>query len=169
MRLAMLATVLALAAVPAHAVESWQTFADPTGVFSIAVPAPMTATNATTTRHDGSVVKVIVYDVRWGEDDELMVRIADFTGEKLAPADAVQMAFNGIAASYTVVSHAPVTLDGHDGQDAVLTDRDGLQYTDRIFFMDDHLYQALTVVPKDATSEQAARAARFSRSLRFFR
>ena len=171
MRLATLAAVfiLALAAVPAAAADDWQTFNDPTGQFSISVPQPMTASNSTTTRHDGSVVKVIVYDLSLAAEDELMVRVADFTGQNVDPASAVEGALNGLSNSYTVISHVPVVLDGHAGEDVVLTDAAGLHYTDRIFFMEDHLFQALTVNPKNATADQAARAARFSQSLHFLR
>ena len=171
MRLATLAAVfvLAQAAVPALAADDWQTFNDPTGMFSIAVPQAVTASNSATTRADGTVVKVIVYDLTFAADDELMVRVADFTGQNVDPARAVEGALNGIMKKYTVVSHVPVTLDGHTGEDVILTDAEGLHYTDRIFFMEDHLFQALTVNPVNPTAEQSAIVARFGQSLHFLR
>ena len=171
MRLATLVAVFVLAqtAVPAVAAQDWQTFNDPTGMFSISVPLPMTASNSATTRTDGTVVKVIVYDLDLGADDEMMVRVADFTGQNVDPASAVEGALNGLNKKYTVVSHVPVMLDGHDGEDVILTDAGGVRYTDRIFFMEDHLFQALTVNPKDPTAEQSAIMARFGQSLHFLR
>jgi hypothetical protein len=172
MRVALLAAVfvLAQAAVPAVAADDWQTFYDPTGMFSISVPQPMTASNDTTTIKDGTGIKVIVYDLPHAENDELMVRIADFTGQNLDPANAVQGALNGMGnAGYTIISQVPVSLEGHMGEDATLTDKDGLQYIDRVFFLENHLFQALTVNPKDATPDQSAMASRFSQSLHFRR
>jgi len=171
MRIAAFAAVfvLAQAAVPAVADDDWQTFNDPTGLFSVSVPQPMTASNDTTARKDGTRIKVIVYDLTRTED-EMMVRIADFTGQNLDPANAVQSALNGMSsAGYTIISQVPVSLDGHMGEDAALTDKDGLQYTDRVFFLEGHLFQALTVNPKSATQDQSAATLRFSQSLHFRR
>lgn len=172
MRLAtlMASCILALALVPAAAADDWQTFSDPTGLFSVSVPQPMSASNDTTKRSDGTEIGVIVYDLNLGADDELMVRIADFTGRNLDPDKAVEGAVNGMRnAGYALISSTPDNLDRHTGVNATLTDNAGLQYTDRIFFIEDHLFQALTVVPKDVTEDQTARALRFSQSLHFRR
>ena len=160
---------LALGTVPASAGDDWQTFNDPTGMFSISIPQPMAASNDTVTRKDGSVVKVIVYDLSLTAEDELMVRVADETGQNVDEAGAVESALNGLAGAYTIVSHVPVTLGGHNGEDVILTDAKGRHYTDRIFFMEGHLFQAITATPKVPTADQSAMASRFSQSLHFLR
>ena len=64
-------------------------------------------------------------------------------------------------------SETVVQLDGHEGRYLALSGIDGTQCVDVAYIVGRHIFQVVTVIPKDATPAQAAEAARFVQSFHF--
>ncbi len=172
MRIAVAAIVAVLCFGPAfgqdaQVADNWSEFRDPTGAFSVQFPQPPTVESDATTGHDGSKVSMTEYLVDRGSM-ALIVMVGDFTAQSVDPQNAVEGAVHGTQSGNRILLTDQVDdLDGQSGRSLTLTDPDGDQLTDRIFFVDGRLYQTITVLPKDASPAEVETVAHFSQSLHF--
>ena len=164
-----LAVILSLVflALPVFAADAWVDFNDPQGIFRVSFPQAPQSSSTSTKAADGTDIPLTQYMVADG-DSAVMVMVGDFSGRTIDP----QALVNGVVQSFqsqdrTLISRGPDLLDGQSGENLVLTDTDGDRLRDRIFFVKGKLYQVLSVIPKDATQEDADIVSRFSASFHF--
>jgi len=159
------ALALTLGCASAQTVPDWLSFQAPSGVFVVDMPRSPTITTAANVEQAGDSVPVTKYIIDEGPV-AYIVMDADFTAspDSLSIDGAVQ----GMQSDGRVMtSENVIARDGHEGRSATLTDKNGFQLTDLAFIIGRHFYQAITVVPKDATPAQIADAARFAQSFHF--
>lgn len=147
--------------------DSWSTFRDPEAIFSVDVPGTPTVTASTTKGDDGADIKMVTYMVD-RQTLAMAVIVGDFSGRNLDPGKAIDAAVNGLQRKNGPLSANNIDqVDGQVGRSVSMIDADGDAITDRIFFVNAKLYQALAVTSKDATQEEKLDAQRFSASLHF--
>jgi hypothetical protein len=94
--------------------------------------------------------------------------VGDYTAYNLDGRNVIKGAIGGISEiGNKVQSSAPDILDGQDGRKISFVDGKGLRYTDRLFFVNNRLYQIMTVVASNADSVQQNNDARFNASFHF--
>lgn len=159
------AFALALASTSAAA-ENWKKFTDPAGAFSLDVPQQPKVESGTST-NNGHPVPHTNYMIDRGDSAMLMMD-SDFSSMKVDPVHGLDGSVANMQTNGRVLlTDVKVTLDGHKGRDVTLTDPEGRILFDRMFFFNNHLYQAITVVPKDASAAQRATVAHYAKSLHF--
>jgi hypothetical protein len=168
MRIAAATLVLALlGAATAQAADAWLTFHDPAAVFVFDAPRAPEAGQDSTQGPDGKAVPILTYTVDLGSAAYL-VEVSDLSAYDADPnkfLDAAATGAEGIGVK--TISATVVQLDGQPGREVVIDDKDGNRITDRIYFMKGHIYQAMSVVPPDATSAQVGDGQRFLDSFHF--
>ena len=162
MRIAAAALALALlGAATAQAADAWKTFHDPAAAFVFESPVAPEAGQDSTQGPDGKAVPILTYTVDLGKSAYL-VEVSDLSAYD-TPADkflaAAAAGAEGVGAK--TISDTVVQLDGQTGREVVIDDKDGNRIVDRIYFVKGHIYQAMSVVPPDATSAQVGDAQRF--------
>lgn len=165
MRMLLGAAFIALLFTPALAGDSWSTFRDPGGVFAVDMPGTPTVSADKTKAGDGSDVPILSYVIDRGTS-AMIVMVGDFTGFTVDPGKAIDNGVASILASKTAQSNKIDQLDGQVGRNLLFADAEN-QYTDRIFFVNNKLYQVLTVVPRSGDAAEKTVAARFSASFHF--
>ena len=171
----MLAAIFVSLLVPAASAQapapapapSWSTFADPDGAFTVDVPQPPTPSHTDEPQSDGSKIVTAKYMVDRGAV-AMLVEVSHFEGVQLDPAAALDGAVKGTESEgRTLISDDQIVLAGHPGRSLVLRDGQGNTLTDKMFFFDNALFQAITVVGKDSPDDDRVMVVRFSGSFRF--
>lgn len=164
---ALIAAALALSASAANA-AGWTKFTDPAGAFTLEVPeTPKVDTGSS--NNQGHAVPHTNYMIDRG-DSAMLMMVSDFSGLKVDPVTGLDGSVANMQTSGRVlVSDVKVMLDGHPGRDVTLTDQQGHILFDRLFFFNNHLYQAITVLPQNPTPAQRAMVTRYAKSLHFLR
>lgn len=163
--------LLTTATVEAIAQENvWTTLTDPAAVFTIQVPQKPEVSNLNTTDKNGVTVPVIQYVIDRGTT-ALMMMVSNFPPSEIGDPQAMT---NGVVSGMTghgrrILTNNSITRDGHEGRLVTLTDPDADQFSDQVFFINGHLYQVITEMPKDAPDDVVGMVARFNQSLHFVR
>jgi hypothetical protein len=156
-----LALLISFGLAVAGAADKWQSVRDPVGAWSIEFPqSPTVEHNATKT--SGHATPYAQYAIDLGES-ALIFMDSDFSATPHDGLKAIRGGAKAVEKGKTVVSDAAETLDGHVGRSIKMSDGEHL-FTDRIFYVNDHLYQAITVLPLTPSSDQSALADRFNSS-----
>ena len=145
----------------ARADESWLTFSDPGGGFHVDLPGTPSVDHATSKAGDGSDVITTTYDVgRTGY--ELTLADTDMARFQVESGAALDGGVSGVKGTLvTIVSDTICNLDGQVGREVIGLDKDGDTMDDRLFFVGGHLYQAMTVLPKDPDAASLAAIKQF--------
>ena len=157
--------IIALSVSAAPASADPVTFRDPEGVFTVELPRAPTVASDSTVVKTGDKVPLTEYVVDDG-NTALEIMIADYSkaNVEISLEGAVQGMVNG---GRTLTSNKPITLDGHNGRFALLTDQDGNQLGDQVFVVGRRLYQAMSVLPKNPTDAQRAEVAHYNETFHF--
>jgi hypothetical protein len=167
MRILLAAVFIALFVTPAFAGDSWVAFRDPDTAFTVDLPGTPTVKSDSTKAGDGSDIPILSYVIDRGTA-AMLVMIGDFTKQDVDPGKAIDAGVAALQADgRTLQSNVLDQLDGEVGRSVMLTDTEGDNYSDRVFFVRKKLYQVMTVIPANASDEQKADAARFSASFHF--
>lgn len=152
---------------PALADDAWVQLRDPAGVFTVSFPASPTVISDSTVANNGATIPITEYMLDHGEM-ALIVMVGDFTNQTVDPEAALNGAVNGVQSEgRTLQSDTTDPLDGQLGRSVVFIDSAGKRYTDRIFFIEGYMYQAITALPGNPTDEQSNIVARFNQSFHF--
>lgn len=156
-----------LAVTAAHA-ASWVKFNDPNGHASVEFPIAPTATSATVTNKFGQVSPRVDYGVT--EDNNkvgMLLMVIDFTKMNITDQVALDQAVAAAASAFNLQTTDTITIDGYPGRYlAGIEPKSGVHFTDKLSFVDHHLYQAITTV-EDPSADDASDVKRFSDSLHF--
>jgi hypothetical protein len=158
--------LLCVGAGTALAADNWTYFADPDGALTLAVPAPPVAGHDSTPGADGKSIPLATYIVE-REQGALLLLVSDLS----QVADTSHMAQDGVAnlkkTAVSGFSDLPIAVDGHSGRDVRLINQGGLKFEDRMFVIGKKMYQVVTVLAADASTDSVAVAQRFAGSIHF--
>jgi hypothetical protein len=169
MRIAGILALALLTAAPAAAEDTWSTFTDPAGVFRIEMPQEPVAITGTHPTPDGRTAKGETYVVNRGATG-MMVKVDDYVGPPQDPAVLLERGVAGLQLhDRKLVSDASITIGGHVGRAVALVAATGARMTDRLFFIDNRIYQMLTTVPANASKDQVDMVERCAASLHFLK
>jgi len=169
LRSAIVATVAVIASFQtARAADSWFLFSDPNGAFTVQVPGTPTVSHDDSNKTpDGKVVPTIEYIVDNGTI-AVIVSDSDFSRTQADPGKVIDGGVDAIRSkAKTIIADQISTLDGQVGHEIVFNDSDANRLDDRIYFAGGHMYQAMFVTTKDATTDQLADGNRFLASFHF--
>ena len=142
----------------------WISYKSPDGAFTFDTPRAPTVSPDSVTSSFG-VLPMTKYVT---EDGGVSMIILDSDGSNLQAELNVESAIKATQSDGRVFkSESVVQLDGHEGRYVIFSDGDGDQFALLIFIVGRHIYQALSLIPKDATPAQAAEAVRFVQSFHF--
>ena len=151
------------------AADPWVKYTDPQGHFKISFPfAPLVA-RSTTTTDDGATVRIVQYEANEYRVS-LMLMVSDFSGQKIDPQGGLDLVIAKLSTSsdYIMENSQNDALDGRVGRFFSMIEKSsGIRLTDRMFFFDNHLYQAMTGTIPNARPGDIADAKRFRESLHF--
>jgi len=160
---------LALLTATAFAADTWSTFTDPSGTFRLEVPQEPVVISRTRPAPNGGQAKGEAYMVSRGSSG-MLVKVDDYVGPPADPAVLLQRGIDGLQLhGRKLVSDAPITVDGHVGRDVALVTATGATMTDRLFVIDNRIYQVLTTVAAGAQKDQIDMVTRYSGSLHFLK
>ncbi len=159
--LSALALSISFGLASAGAADQWQSVRDPAGAWSIEFPQSPTVQHDTT-KASGHATPYAQYAVDLGES-ALIFMDSDFSTTPHDGLKAIKGGAKAVEKGKTVISDAAETLDGHAGRSIKMSDGEHL-FTDRIFYVNDHLYQAITVLPQTPSTDQSAAADHFNRT-----
>ena len=154
---------------PALADETWLSFRDPLGGFTVELPGTPTVTHTSSKSADGHDVNTATFDVLRPNYEVTMVDTHG-DGVQLDPGQAIDAGatvFKTLVVQF--VADSIVTIDGEVGREIVGIDKDGNRLDERLFALNNHLYQVITVTPKDDDDSRSAVIAHFVASVRFTR
>jgi hypothetical protein len=168
MRIAAVALVFALlGAASAQAADGWLTFHDPAAAFVFDTPRAPEAGQDATQGPDGKPVPILTYTVDLG-NAAYLVEVSDLSAYNANADQFLDAAATGAeSVGAKTISATAVQLDGQNGRQVVIDDKDGNRIIDRIYFVKGHIYQVMSVVPPDATSAQVGDGQRFLDSFHF--
>jgi hypothetical protein len=151
MKTAVIAVALCLAASASLADETWLAFRDPGGAFTVEFSGTPTVGHSPSKTPNGLDMDTATYDV---SKTDYELTIADTFGPQvqLDPGRAIDGSVEGFKGEVAqVVSDSISTLDGQVGREVVGIDKDGDTMHDRIYVVNNHVYQVMTVTPKSVT------------------
>ena len=161
------AAIVALVLTPAFAEDAWTNYRDEAGTFTMEMPSMPALTTTSSKTADGREIVIRSFTLSRG-DSAFVVMVGDYTAYNLDGRNVIKGAIGGISEiGNKVQSSAPDILDGQDGRKISFVDGKGLRYTDRLFFVNNRLYQIMTVVASNADSVQQNNDARFNASFHF--
>jgi len=156
---------LFLAVAPAWADSDWISFKGAGNAFTVELPRSPAITTKSTETNANEIVPLTEYLIDDG-NVALIVMDGDFSAAQ--SAINVDSAVKGMQDDGRVLkSESVIQLDGHEGRYVLLVDKNGFQIAYMAFIIGRHFYQAISVLPKDATQAQAAETARFAASFHF--
>jgi hypothetical protein len=165
MRTVMIALALALSVGAAVADSKWQTFHDPKGAFTVDLPGTPAVQGGQIPTNAGAI-PAAAYTVNLGTLGTV-VSDADFSGSNVDRDKALQGSVDAMKSGKTVLSESEDKLDGVSGR-ALKLQKDNRLLSVRVFFVRDHLYQAMALVGStQPTAEQSAIVERFLKSFHF--
>ena len=167
MRLLPLAAIFVAISTAASAADAWFPFKDPDAAFTVEVPGTPTVGSDTTKAGDGPVIPLAIYTVDLGSA-ALMIMKADFTKIEVDPGKAIDGIVGTLKAEAATIQLDQISVvDGQVGHEISYIDKDGNHIDDRAYFFQHYMYQVMTVIPKDATDEQAVQSQHFLASFHF--
>jgi hypothetical protein len=167
MRILLIAAMFVVVSNTASAANVWFPFKDPDGVFSVEVPGTPTVTADSTKLDDGTAIPLVTYEVDIGSS-AMAVVIGDCRKLQLDAGKAIDGSVAVLKQqAVTIVADQLSVIDGQVGHEVIYLDKDGTRVDDRIYMVQGREYQAMTMTPKDATSEQTAQAQQFLASFHF--
>ena len=147
MKTALIAFALCLGATAALADMTWSAFNDPNGAFTAEFCARVSISHVADKTADGLDMTIAIYSVSRPGFETV---IEDMSGPKVHPdpVRAVDDVARGFKESLTQVASDTIsTVDGWAGRDVIGTNADGDTMRDRIYVVNNHVYQVMTRAP----------------------
>ncbi len=146
---------------------NWTIYTDPDGIFTAEVPQPPVLSTAEQDNLNGVKVEVKKYLVDRGSS-ALIIIVSRYEGLDIDDETALDRSVKGTQTEgRTLDSDDPVVVSGHTGRSLVLRDTSGNLLTDRLFFFDHTLYQAITSVVPGTPDDVKSEANRFAQAFQF--
>jgi hypothetical protein len=151
----------------ASAEDEWISFKDPKGEFTVELPAKPSIRNTTANADDGTAYPVIEYTFELSQV-ALSVGVGEFPADERDPAGVIDACISGIKSHADTIEYdQPSVLDGHAGHEIIISNRNGVRFDDRVYYVDGRLYQVSTVTSKSTPGAQKVEGEIFLGSFHF--